>query len=553
MKKLLTLIVIALSVNCVFAQSIVSLAHIRTMSKVQVDSALNANGISASLIGTQNGVEIYKVIYNTLSWDSTPTIASGLLCVPVSDACNFPVISYQHGTMFRKEDAPSRFTSTEGLIGLVSAATGTVGLVPDYLGLGDGPGLHPYQHAATEAYAVIDLLRSARQAQDTFGYKLNGEVFLFGYSQGGHATMAAQKFIETKLNGEFTVTAAAPMSGAFDMGGTMVDVMLSNNPYPDPSYLPYIIISWNPIYNLYTSAPDIFTQPYDTVIPPLYDGATGNWIINANMPNVPKLVLRQDQIDSFTNTPTHPLRLALEENKTFDFIPQAPIRMFYCMGDQSVNYLNSIVAQNYFVSQGLTNTAAINVDSTLDHVPCAQFSILGAKIWFDSLRTRGLLINPTFVNESTPTSADGSVAVNPFGGAQPLQYSWSNGATTPTLSGLSAGQYSVTVTDATGCSKNATVNISVINGINGVSVPDVKISLIPNPANSFVVSSIQNIQGLNYTAGIYDINGRLINEVVNTNEPSITWNTKELSGGIYYLKFILQGNKVVTQKLMIAK
>lgn len=55
------------------------------------------------------------------------------------------------------------------------------------------------------------------------------------------------------------------------------------------------------------------------------------------------------------------------------------------------------------------------------------------------------------VNLSACGSGDGSASVNPAGGVQPYTYLWSTGATTPTISGLQAGTYSVTVTDANDC------------------------------------------------------------------------------------------------------
>lgn len=41
------------------------------------------------------------------------------------------------------------------------------------------------------------------------------------------------------------------------------------------------------------------------------------------------------------------------------------------------------------------------------------------------------------------------------GGIAPLSYSWSNGISTANLSGVGAGAYALTVTDAIGCVKNA--------------------------------------------------------------------------------------------------
>ncbi|MBV6441140.1 MAG: hypothetical protein EPGJADBJ_02819 [Saprospiraceae bacterium] len=48
--------------------------------------------------------------------------------------------------------------------------------------------------------------------------------------------------------------------------------------------------------------------------------------------------------------------------------------------------------------------------------------------------------------------ASGALTAQPVGGITPYQYAWSNNGTTATLTGLTAGTYSVTITDAAGCS-----------------------------------------------------------------------------------------------------
>ncbi|WP_338647682.1 MBG domain-containing protein [Flavobacterium sp. KS-LB2] len=63
-------------------------------------------------------------------------------------------------------------------------------------------------------------------------------------------------------------------------------------------------------------------------------------------------------------------------------------------------------------------------------------------------------------NVSCNGGSNGSASVSPSGGAPGYTYSWSpSGGTAPTASGLSAGSYTVTVTDANGCS--ATRNFTI--------------------------------------------------------------------------------------------
>ncbi|MCF8370155.1 MAG: PKD domain-containing protein [Bacteroidales bacterium] len=66
-----------------------------------------------------------------------------------------------------------------------------------------------------------------------------------------------------------------------------------------------------------------------------------------------------------------------------------------------------------------------------------------------------MTINPTITHVNCYGANDGSISVEVFGGTGVVSYLWSNGGTTSAINNLAAGTYSLTVTDANGCSTNA--------------------------------------------------------------------------------------------------
>lgn len=77
-----------------------------------------------------------------------------------------------------------------------------------------------------------------------------------------------------------------------------------------------------------------------------------------------------------------------------------------------------------------------------------------------------LTVNATATNETCIGNNDGAVNITVSGGVINYSFVWSNGATTEDISGLSAGTYSVTVTDANGCTETASANVTVTPAIN---------------------------------------------------------------------------------------
>ena len=72
----------------------------------------------------------------------------------------------------------------------------------------------------------------------------------------------------------------------------------------------------------------------------------------------------------------------------------------------------------------------------------------------------GLVLNATPVNVTCNGGANGAVDITVQGGISPYSFNWSNTATTEDINGLSGGTYSVTVTDANGCTITSSYTIT---------------------------------------------------------------------------------------------
>lgn len=364
------------------------------------------------------GVDLYRIRYKTVGSDNLPDTASGLLVIPqVPAATSWPMVLYEHGTTDGPNDVPSQLRGGFE-VAMAYAASGFITAAPDFLGLGTSHGFHPYVHAATEASASLDMLNGSLEYLDLYEPDWDPNyLFVAGYSQGGHASMAVHREIEDFWSFVYPVTAATHMSGPYSISGVMRDLILSDVSYGSPAYIAYIVLGYQEVYgNIYNQITDVFKEPYATSIENFHNGgitltALNNQLISQlsmSGDTVVKRMLQDDFVAAIEqNDPGHPINFALADNDTYEWAPSAPTRLYYCGGDEQVPYQNSLVAEAEMNALGAADVKAENLNPAFSHGQCVFPAILASIDFFKSF------LNPSAVHHPDRSAAELTVTPNP--------------------------------------------------------------------------------------------------------------------------------------------
>jgi hypothetical protein len=121
-------------------------------------------------------------------------------------------------------------------------------------------------------------------------------------------------------------------------------------------------------------------------------------------------------------------------------------------GQATVAATGGVAPITYLWSNGITTNAITSVTAGTYTVTATDASGCERTTSVDILEPTELMVQTTSAQDETCASAgDGSITVSASGGTAGYTYNWSNGSTTASISGLSLGGYTVTVTDANGC------------------------------------------------------------------------------------------------------
>lgn len=344
----------------------------------------------------QYSITMHKVWYKTTGINGLPDTATALVVFPGVENKALPLLCYQHGTVNDPSDVPSDRKGGWELAG-VGASLGYVAMAADYLGLGESRGFHPYVHAATEASAAIDLLYATKELAEKLKFPLNGQLFLTGYSQGGHASMALHRELERNYRQEFPVTAAAHLSGPYSISGETFKRLVSDEPYNYVGYTAWVALSYNQMYKIHDNIEKILKQPYAAMATRFYKHEIGLSELNKMLIDtltkrhggpIPRLIFQDSLLENVSKNPNHPFLLAMRDNDVYDWTPLAPTRMFYCKADDQVTYRNSVLADSIMQLRGAKDVKSADVQSNANHGQCVEPAVLQTVFFFATVQAQ---------------------------------------------------------------------------------------------------------------------------------------------------------------------
>jgi hypothetical protein len=319
-----------------------------------VRTSLRAAGFSDP--GTlRHGVRTYRLRYRTVDAQQRPTIASGLLVLPLHGARRLTAVSSTHGTTTERSAAPSVSTDDYDTAPAVTfGAGGFAAVAPDYLGLGVEPGLHPWMDLASETSASLDMLRAARTYVTRTGRTLERRVLVTGFSEGASAALGLAKALQDGADPHFALGATAPISGAYAMRDAEIPALLNGRLDPKLSviYAALLYVAYDRLHDLYQSPDEVFHRPYAARVTALFNGVTPAATLFRTLP---------DRLDDLLTAegrarlqhPTGSLAEALSvADAACSWKPAGPLRLYFAHGDEQAATANTAHCAADFTAAG---------------------------------------------------------------------------------------------------------------------------------------------------------------------------------------------------------
>jgi pimeloyl-ACP methyl ester carboxylesterase len=362
--------------------SVISVEKLGEHNKLVLRGALWWAGLPVKTPAT-DGVALFRVRY----WSEIggrPMQASGLMALPyavLGGQRPRGTVMYFHGTSPDRSNSPSAPGMEEGLLtAAIYAAGGYTLLAPDYIGLGHSREQQAYLHAGATAAAARDLVTASQHAVKAMKLTYASDLYLVGFSQGGHATAVVQRAFEATPVEGVRVKAAAAIAGAFDLANISIPYAFK---YKHSLYLAYLAHSYAIQYQQPIGS--LLAPKYAALVPKLYDGDHSSDAIVAALPSDPREMFLPERLAEIDAGKSNWFIVALIANRAEDWLPKAPLRLYYGDKDTDVSPQDS---KNF---HAIASKAGGNIQlmpvGPYAHSESAYHAVPLARLWFDTLST----------------------------------------------------------------------------------------------------------------------------------------------------------------------
>ena len=367
MKKLLLYCVLLLTLSTCKKAPLEEFLFLERVEKVEVIDKYtlaarlkqNPNSILYKALPNKK-ITIVSIVYNTVDPKGQPILASGAIFYPSADVDyeRLGTILGLHFTLGANYEAPSqKMAVTEGLFSLF----GYIVVAPDYIGYGASKDkVHPYYDVGSTGQVSADMLLAAKEYFASISRKVSHKVTVMGYSQGGQASLAFLKFVETTplYQDAFVIDQVFAGGGAYDLIKSY-DTFVAKDYSSQPVTIPLLVLGQNYGDSLNLDLSQMFAEPLlshyeEWILSKKYTTDE----VSAKMGETKLTKIMAPQAFDTTNPNTKKFRRALRNNslivygKVTNWVPRAKITLLHATDDTIVPYENTESAYRAFLMAG---------------------------------------------------------------------------------------------------------------------------------------------------------------------------------------------------------
>ena len=327
---------------------------------------------------------LYKTVrieYTTTDQDMKPVKASALIVYPILKKMN-KVMLINHGTQVGFMMIPTKFTSVEA----VMAATGSLCIMPDYIGLGSTTDhvdlyLNHDVHGRTSVDALLALLDYAKEKN--LKLDSNYKTTILGYSQGGSVSLASLREVQRRdkaTQARIKLDNVFCGDGPYDLSRTFQTYIEDYNQGKKMGLGAVIPMVINSMFNSYPTEMgiynyrDFFTDKcWNTGVPQaIRENREGVLDVVAKL-NGWKLgeILNFDYCNAQPEALETLIRMMDRQNLCKGWTPEYKLKLLHCNPDGVVPFSNYEEAVKYLKNDKVT-TEEVNINTKVISEPLLQ-------------------------------------------------------------------------------------------------------------------------------------------------------------------------------------